>query len=405
MCQNIKYLCFITGLYPTDDDPVYTFVDTLIQELVNIDIHCTVIAPQNITQGFIKKKRRRKRVITRYTNCGKQFTIYCPPYTSYSNKTVLGFNTHRLTQASFERAIINEFKQRKIKADVLYAQFFMPCGIAAVKLGKMLNMPVFVANGEYNLNSIQSFNSKLLETLLEQIIGIISVSEENKRQLLVSGYDVKMLADKIDVIKNAVDRTVFYPIDKQKARLALGLPQDNFIVAFTGSFIERKGVSILAEVIDQLENVFAIFIGQGPLEPKCRNILFKGTLPNKLVNQYLSAADIFVLPTLAEGCSNAIIEAIACGLPVVSSALPFNDEILDENCSLRVNPKSHSEIKGAITLLYKDELLRKKLAQGALEKSRSTDISVRAKAVMSFMNSKYRLFLQANAKAESTKIN
>lgn len=85
---------------------------------------------------------------------------------------------------------------------------------------------------------------------------------------------------------------------------------------------------------------------------------------------YLNAADFFVLPTLAEGCCNAIIEALACGLPVISSNLPFNDDILDENNSIKINPMDIQALRESMTMLIEDELLRNRLSDGALRQAK-----------------------------------
>jgi glycosyltransferase involved in cell wall biosynthesis len=79
---------------------------------------------------------------------------------------------------------------------------------------------------------------------------------------------------------------------------------------------------------------------------------------------------------------------MACGLPVISSNLPFNNDILDDTCSVRVNPVNIDEIAAAIELLRKDEPLRVKLANGALEKSRKLDIESRAQNIIRFIESK-----------------
>ena len=92
----------------------------------------------------------------------------------------------------------------------------------------------------------------------------------------------------------------------------------------------------------------SIFIGSGEQTPEIDGILFCGKLPHDQIVHYLNAADVFVLPTLAEGCSNAIIEAMACGLPIISSDLPFNDDILDAENSIRVNSLDVESIAEAI---------------------------------------------------------
>ncbi len=122
--------------------------------------------------------------------------------------------------------------------------------------------------------------------------------------------------------------------------------------------------------------------------PNCPGILLKDSIAHELLPDYLSASDVFVLPTLNEGCCNAIVEAISCGVPVISSNLPFNDDILDDTCSVRIDPSNVEEIKYAIGLLKNDEALRAKLAKGALKKSESLSIETRAKRVLDFIHSK-----------------
>lgn len=94
--------------------------------------------------------------------------------------------------------------------------------------------------------------------------------------------------------------------------------------------------------------------------PDIKNMLHCGTVPHEKVYMYLNASDVFVLPTLAEGLCNAILEALACGVPVISSDLPFNYDVLDDSCSILVNPKNKDEIYSAILRLKEDEELKKK---------------------------------------------
>src|SRR5690606_11951590 len=134
-----------------------------------------------------------------------------------------------------------------------------------------------------------------------------------------------------------------------------------------GRFVEVKGANRLSNAIEMVgsDKISSIFIGKGDLKPTCEGILYQGTLQYNKIPEYLSAADIFVLPTLAEGCCNAIIEAMACGLPIVSSNRPFNDDILNSTCSIRINPNKEDEIASAIQTLYENKDLRNKLSKGS----------------------------------------
>ena len=106
-------------------------------------------------------------------------------------------------------------------------------------------------------------------------------------------------------------------MDKSICREQLGWNKDDFIVSFLGSFNDRKGVNRLSEAIrlaNKKARISACFIGNGAIKPDCPNIVFCGTLDHDMIPAYLCASDVFVLPTLHEGCCNAIVEALACGI-------------------------------------------------------------------------------------------
>ena len=122
----------------------------------------------------------------------------------------------------------------------------------------------------------------------------------------------------------------------------------------------------------------------------CPGIIHKGPLDHELIPQYMSCADIFVLPTQKEGCSNAVVEALAMGLPVISSDGPFNDDILDEHNSIRINPDDVDALTDAIRKLRDDKTLRKSMADYSHSRHEEYSIEGRAKRILGFINEQIR---------------
>lgn len=219
---------------------------------------------------------------------------------------------------------------------------------------------------------------------MDRIEGIISVSSENQRECERLGL---LRGKKVTVIPNGIDGNSFKVFDKTRARDMIGAKSSDFIVAFVGAFIDRKGPNRVAQAITSVgDDIKSVFIGKGALQPACEGILFKGALKHEDIPIFLNAADIFVLPTLAEGCCNAIIEALACGLPVISSALPFNDDILNDDYSIRVDPTNIEEIATAIKRLKDDPSLRLLMSENARQFAAGLDINNRAQKILDFMN-------------------
>lgn len=102
------------------------------------------------------------------------------------------------------------------------------------------------------------------------------------------------------------------------------------------------------------------------------------------------------LPTLNEGCSNAIVEAMACGLPIISSNRAFNDDILDAECSIRVNPVDVDEIHEAIQKLVSDPISREKMSEAAIKKAENLTLSVRAQNILAYIENRIGVWESEN---------
>ena len=217
---------------------------------------------------------------------------------------------------------------------------------------------------------------------MDSINGFISVSTENSK-LLIDNNITKI--EKIRLFPNGIDQEKFKKIDKKIARKELNFNTDEKIGIYVGSFTERKGIKRVDKASESIENLKMIYIGSGNQYAESKNVLFQGSVAHNLIYKYLSAADFFILPTQAEGCCNAILEAMSCGLPIISSTGEFNDDILSDEYSIRVDPNNIEEIKQAIKNIIKDDSKLSKMSTAALRASKKFDINERAKNILKYI--------------------
>ncbi|WP_186843492.1 glycosyltransferase [Acetobacterium fimetarium] len=379
-----KHICIITYGYPFDKKPhSYTFVDKLVCAMADQDVTCTVINP--IGKTFDKNNEMPPVRWKKKTAKGNEIELFCPRYLYFYTKQVGKFNTGIFTFHLFKKAVKKTLKKYQIKPDCLYAHFIFPAGATAAIIGNELKLPVFFAYGESTPWGIKIFGKKRLKKYFESINGVVAVSTAKKNELL--SFSI-VSEDKVAIFLNAIDETVFYPRSREAMRRRYGFSKEDFIVAFTGNFNESKGVMRLLEAANKDKKIKLALIGNGKFKPEGENIVFKGILPHNEVPLMLSACDIFVLPTLNEGCSNAIIEAMACGLPIVSSDRAFNYDILNENNAILVEPENVDEIYEAIARLMKSAEMRSTFSEKSLEISKKLTIEKRAIDILKWMESK-----------------
>lgn len=304
----------------------------------------------------------KPRIYPSRTKRGKRYNVLAPKYLSFSNIPVL----NRLNDYFFKRSVQKAYRRIKINIDFIYAHFLFGPGRAAKRLFFKFGTPFYIALGESRFR--QEFYKKKsdIQETFDVANGIISVSNEIKNRIFNAGYRLK--TNKLLIAPNGVDFKKFYPMNQREARKNLGINYEDFIVIFVGAFSHRKGIERLDKaLIEMNENIKAIFIGQGAYKPTYDNIIYSGPLEHNMLSYYLNASDVFVLPTVNEGSSNAIIEAIACGLPVISANETFNADILEDSYSLKVNPLNIEDIKDAIGKLYNNHELAENMAKKAEE--------------------------------------
>lgn len=374
----MKSICFITSGYPTKDDPEYAFIRTTVAAIADLGLKCKVVAPQNINAIMLGKKKRHKTKWLDKTDSGNVIEIYQPFFFSFSR---LSLNNVSLSTLSRIQSVRKCTKKHNIKPDILYGHFWDNALIAAaISNGEC---PVIAVTGESKIRLTQLLPRKMIQKYLVHINGVISVSTKNINESKNLGLITEKM--KTVVLPNAVDERIFFKKEKKAIRRKLKFRDSDVIAVFVGSFCDRKGPLRVVKAASKVNDLKLVFIGKGTQEPQSESIVFKGEVPHDEIADYLNAADFFILPTKAEGCCNAIIEALACGLPVISSNLDFNMDILDESCAILIDPESIEEISSAMHALTNKEY-RLELSKGAIEKASSLSIHNRARSIVAFLD-------------------
>jgi glycosyltransferase involved in cell wall biosynthesis len=188
----------------------------------------------------------------------------------------------------------------------------------------------------------------LRRRLLRRADVFIVLNDEGRRDLV----DFELSDRSIQSIPNGVDAELFCPLSGPSVaekRRSLDLPLEGRFVVFVGRLHPAKGLDVLLNawrqvVVDLTEAAYLIIIGEGELRSKLETqagdlapyVIFLGRR-DKVVD-YLQVADVFALPSRAEGLSNALLEAMACGLPVVATAVGGAPEVIEDNVNGRLVP-------------------------------------------------------------------
>ncbi len=378
-------ICVISSSYPNENGIGNTFVEQLVNAMTRQGHRCVVISPLNTFGRDMISNYKEHEV--KHLDDSQTVEIYRPRIWN-RNIPVIPISTNKYLA---QRAIEKTIKKHKLQFDMMYCHFFAS-GVLAWHYAYNNKIPLFVATGE---SKIRVFSQKpcfdfSLRKFRQYTSGVVCVSSKNLEECVSLGYAER---EKCKVFPNGANLQLFKPMDKLTCRRQLGLKDDDFLLATVGEFSDRKGQNRIIKAVDSLSDpkIKTCFIGRGEPIADRDYMFYKGTVSHHELPVYLNAADVFVLPTLREGCCNAIVEALACGLPVISSDRSFNYDILDKSNSIMVNPEDVNQIALAIKSLYEDENKRSNLAKGALSKAMSLSIDQRASNILDFIKDRISL--------------
>jgi teichuronic acid biosynthesis glycosyltransferase TuaC len=233
--------------------------------------------------------------------------------------------------------------QRKYNFNIIDSHFAYPDGYAASLLGKWLQLPFTVTlRGTEARLAKQSVFRKHMTSALQSSAKVFSVSDSLRQIALTLG----VAESKTQVVGNGIDTTKFYAIDKFSARSKLGLPANAPVIVSVGGLVERKGfhrvIDCLPKLIQEFPTLLYLIVGgpspEGDMSAQLRaqvtqlglneHVIFTGPMKSEVLKEPLSAADIFVLSTRNEGWANVFLEAMACGLPVITTNVGGNAEVV-----------------------------------------------------------------------------
>ncbi|MFB3885575.1 MAG: glycosyltransferase family 4 protein [Thermodesulfobacteriota bacterium] len=274
--------------------------------------------------------------------------------------------------------------RKSFKFNILHAHTITPDGHAAVLLKQVFRVPIVCTVRGSDLNQYP-FSSKrmykITRHILERADAVITVSNDlarKVRQFVHSdGNEIKHPL----VIYNGVDSNVFYRYETSyrfRIRAGLGIPPDGEVLCFVGRCEKEKGVFELLHAFmnscKYFRDTYLIMIGEGKDYPSFRNeieksklidrVFFVGAISQKSIPDYLNASDIFVLPSYAEGMANAVYEAMACGLPIITTNVGGMPEVISHGKEgLLSRPQDSRDLEACIIELLKDPGRSKEMGQ------------------------------------------
>jgi glycosyltransferase involved in cell wall biosynthesis len=291
--------------------------------------------------------------------------------------------------------------------DLIFVSGFRVVGVTAVLLAKLLGKKVILKadslgemSGDFFTGGLARFGLRPNSLLFRAFLGLrnrilrradrfVAISTVVAEELQAHGVS----AGQIERIPNSVDNGRFHPVnepEKLALRRQLGLPVEAQIVIYTGRLVRYKGLPLLLrvwqEIVARHENAYLLLVGSGGLdidncEAELRDYIAAHQLQESVgltgnvrnVAQYLQAADIFVFPTENEAFGISLIEAMACGLAVVSTAVGGLKDLVDhEQNSLVVEVGNQQQLQHALETLLCTPALRQQIGLSAYESVQPT---------------------------------
>ena len=356
----MKILTF-SSLYPNAEMPSHgVFVENRLRHLVaGGRVEARVVAP---VAWFPSRHPRFGRfarmadVPLRETRFG--LDVVHPRYLTLPR---VGMLASPLAMALGARAAIARIRDNGFDFDAIDAHYFYPDGVAAALLAKWFDRPlVITARGSDITRFATDFAGprRMIRWAADEAQAIVTVCTALKNQLVALGAD----ASRTQVLRNGVDLAGFVPVDRNAARAQLGLPATSRVIASVGHLIPRKGHELVIAALASVPDTTLLIAGSGPEEGALKalasrlgldhRVRFLGQLAHHALPTVYGASDVLVLASSNEGWANVLLEAMACGTPVVATDVGGSREVVETaEAGLIVDRRDAASIASAIARL------------------------------------------------------
>ena len=343
-------IAVVTAHYPSSTEPTRGRPAYQTLRLLSRQCEVEVFYPHAAYPSFLKPRSRT------YDGLDRSYSL--PGVTAhYYDYPVLPLVSRPFNGWVAGRALLPHVK--RFNPDLVFSYCLYPDGYAGLTIARALAVPFAAMGVGSDVHSIHDrFSLKHTRTLLLEADLLLAISGDLRERMISMGAPPA----KTHTIISGSDPEVFHVRDRPSARTQIGIDPSAEAVVFIGRMDLRKGLRELVEAAASLQpkrpNLHVFLVGDGPDSSQVESAIAANNASAFIhlrpgcgfdqVAAWMAAADLVTLPSYMEGCPNVILEALACGRPVVATNVGGIPEIMSDACGRLVPPRDAPALAQAL---------------------------------------------------------